>query len=216
MSDWLKRALCRAVICCGVAGAHEASAHPHVWVAMKTDILFAADGSVSGVRHAWTFDEMYSAFATQGVAHKQKGAFTREELAPLAQTNMDVLKESNFFTFAKADEKKVPFGEPVDYWNEYNKRIVTLHFTLPLKTPVKAHMLQVDVYDSTIFVDFAFAKKYTANLVGAPAECKVSIEQPRELTAAEGQRLGEAFFNALSSGNSWAAQYANKILVICP
>jgi ABC-type uncharacterized transport system substrate-binding protein len=216
MSDWLKRAACRAVVFWGLVGAHAASAHPHVWVTMKTDVLFAADGSVSAVRHAWTFDEMYSTFATQGVAHKQDGVFTREELAPLAQVNMDSLKEYKYFTYAKADQKKVPFGEPVDYWNEYDKGIVTLHFTLPFKTPVKAHAVQIDVYDPTIFVDFAFAKKYTANLVGAPADCKLSTEQPRAITAADSQRLGEAFFNTLSSGNNWAAQYANKILVQCP
>jgi ABC-type uncharacterized transport system substrate-binding protein len=216
MSDWLKRAACRAVVFWGVVGAHAASAHPHVWVTLKTDVVFAADGSVSAVRHAWTFDEMYSTFATQGVAHKQDGVFTREELAPLAQVNMDSLKEYKYFTYAKADQKKVPFGEPVDYWNEYDKGIVTLHFTLPFKTPVKAHAVQIDVYDPTIFVDFAFAKKYTANLVGAPADCKLSTEQPRAITAADSQRLGEAFFNTLSSGNNWAAQYANKILVQCP
>ena len=54
-----------------------ASAHPHVWVTMKSEIVFAPDGSAVGVRHSWAFDDMYSAFATQGLEQKKKGEFTR-------------------------------------------------------------------------------------------------------------------------------------------
>ncbi|MGA8356346.1 MAG: DUF1007 family protein, partial [Xanthobacteraceae bacterium] len=43
-----------------VLPAGQAEAHPHVWATIKTDLLYAADGSVSGVRHAWTFDDMFS------------------------------------------------------------------------------------------------------------------------------------------------------------
>ena len=30
-----------------------ASAHPHVWVTVTSELIFAPDGSVTGVRHAW-------------------------------------------------------------------------------------------------------------------------------------------------------------------
>ena len=40
-----------------------ASAHPHVWVTMKSAVVYGPDGAITGVRHAWTFDDMYSAFA---------------------------------------------------------------------------------------------------------------------------------------------------------
>src|ERR671927_1119097 len=80
-----------------------ARAHPHVWVTVKSELLFAPDGSVTGVRHAWTFDDMFSVFATQGLEGKKKGQFTREELQPLAQVNVNSLKEFEFFTFAKAN-----------------------------------------------------------------------------------------------------------------
>ncbi len=51
-----------------VAATGSAHAHPHVWVTMTEEILYAPDGSVTGVRHAWTFDDMFSAYATQGLA----------------------------------------------------------------------------------------------------------------------------------------------------
>ena len=62
---------------------------------------------------------MFSTYALQGIAAKKKGTYTREELAPLAQTNMDSLKEYGFFTFAKVDGQKQPFQKPADYFLEY-------------------------------------------------------------------------------------------------
>ena len=54
------------------------------------------------------------------------------------------LKEFGYFTFAKADGKKEKFEEPVDYFLEYKDSALTLHFTLPLKTPVKPKQLALD------------------------------------------------------------------------
>ena len=119
-------------------GASSAQAHPHVWITAKSEVVYAPDGTITGVRHAWTFDEMFTTYALQGLASKTKGVYTREELAPLAQTNVESLKEFNFFTFAKADGKKQKFVEPVDYFLEYKDSELTLHFMLPLKTPFKA------------------------------------------------------------------------------
>src|SRR5262249_21040943 len=124
------------VAAASIAAAGAASAHPHVWVTVKSEVVYAPDGSVTGIRHAWTFDDMFSAFATQGLESKQKGAFTREELAPLAEVNVTSLKEFKFFTFAKADGKRAAFTDPVDYYLDYKDSVLTLHFTLPLKAPV--------------------------------------------------------------------------------
>ena len=40
---------------------NRAEAHPHVWVTFHSEVLYAADGTMTGVRHAWTFDDMFSA-----------------------------------------------------------------------------------------------------------------------------------------------------------
>jgi ABC-type uncharacterized transport system substrate-binding protein len=82
------------------------SAHPHIWVTMSNELIYAADGSVTGVRYAWTFDDAFSVYALQGLPSKKRGVFTREELAPLAEVNVTSLKEYDYFTFAKADGEK--------------------------------------------------------------------------------------------------------------
>jgi ABC-type uncharacterized transport system substrate-binding protein len=191
-----------------------ASAHPHVWITATSELVYAPDGALTGVRHAWTFDDMFSTYALQGLETKTKGVYTREELAPLAQTNVESLKEYAFFTFAKADGKKEKFLEPIDYFLEYKDAALTLHFTLPLKTPVKTKQLALEVFDPTYFIDFALDEKDPIKLVGAPAACGLKIQRPNEATA-NAQRLSEQ--NFMNGDNSnYGAMYANKITVDCP
>jgi ABC-type uncharacterized transport system substrate-binding protein len=202
-----------------VMTAAAASAHPHVWVTMKSELVFAPDGSVTGVRHAWTFDDMFSVFATQGLEAKTKGEFTREELAPLAEVNVTSLKEYDYFTYAKANGKKVEFNDPAaGYYLDYDKKetVLTLHFLLPLKQPVKAKDITLEVYDREFFVDFSFAEKDPAKLVGAPAQCKLTVGKPQEMNAALAQQLGQLGPNQRDSSLTIGAEYANKILVKCP
>jgi len=118
--------------------AAAAEAHPHVWITARSEVVYAPDGSITGVRHAWTFDDMFSAYALQGISHAKKGQYTREELAPLAQTNVESLKEYDYFTYARADGKKLKFADAVDYWLEYKNAALTLHFSLPLKAAATA------------------------------------------------------------------------------
>jgi ABC-type uncharacterized transport system substrate-binding protein len=196
-----------------------AQAHPHVWVTMSEELLYAPDGSVTGVRNTWSFDDMFSAFAIQGLESKTPGAFTREELGPLAQVNVESLKEYAYFTYAKVDGKRQPdaFLEPVDYFLDYDAKqaVLTLHFTLPFKNPVKAKALELDVYDPEFFIDFGFADKDPIRLVGAPAACTASVEKPHDEFFSMTARLNKAF--ASSEANiGMGASFANRIWVKCP
>ena len=199
-----------------LAVAAPASAHPHVWVTMRTELVYAPDGRITGIRHAWSFDDMFSTFATQGLESKEKGKFTREELAPLAKVNVESLKEFDYFTYATADGKKAELAEPApDYWLDYADEVLTLNFTLPFKTPLKAKELKVEIYDPTIFVDFSFAKEKPAQLVGAP-KCRLDVVLPREMTFAEGKKLSEIPADQPNTTMAWGAQFASRLLVHCP
>jgi ABC-type uncharacterized transport system substrate-binding protein len=195
-------------------GAGAAQAHPHVWITASSELVYAPDGSVTGVRHAWTFDDMFSTYALQGIETRTKGVYSREELAPLAQTNVESLKEFAYFTFAKADGKKEKFLEPVDYFLEYKDAALTLHFTLPLKAPLKPKQLALEVFDPSFFIDFKLDEKNPVRLVGAPAACQMNVQRPND-GAAGAQKIDEQTF--LNGENSnYGAMFANKITVACP
>jgi ABC-type uncharacterized transport system substrate-binding protein len=211
----LQRIFLTAIVFGCVLASDAATAHPHVWVTMRSELVYAPDGAITGIRQAWTFDDLFSTYATQGMKQKKKGTFSREELAPLAEVNVTTLKDSGYFTRARADGKRATFNEPIDYWLDYNKGALTLHFTLPFKAPVRARDLLVEIYDPTWFVDFGFNEKNPVALVGAPSQCKFTVQKPTGSTVTLGQ-VGEDFFNSLTSSGNWGAQFANKVSVQCP
>ena len=215
MTPLIQRLLGLLTLVAALAGhVTAASAHPHVWVTAASELIYAPDGSITAVRHAWVFDDMFSTYALQGVETQTKGVYTREELAPLAQTNVESLKEFGFFTFAKADGKKAKFLEPVDYYLEYKDTALVLHFTLPFKTPFKTKQLALEVFDPTYFVDFSLQKQDPVRLVGAPANCTLALQRPSDGTAVAQQLSEDTFLNGVNS--NFGAMFANKVTVDCP
>jgi ABC-type uncharacterized transport system substrate-binding protein len=191
-------------------------AHPHVWITMNTELVYSPDGRIASVRHAWSFDDMFSAFQIRGLKSKEEGKFTREELAPLAEDTLGSLKEYDYYTYVTVDGKKAQLADPLpDYWLDYRDSTLTLHFTLPLKMPVKAKELKLEVYDPAVFVDFKFAKTTPVKLVGA-SQCKLNVELPRAMTSAESKALSQIPADAFNTTMAWGAQFASKLWVRCP
>jgi ABC-type uncharacterized transport system substrate-binding protein len=150
------------LICVAVLTPTNGVAHPHVWAIVRSEILFGPDNKITGVRHA-CFDEFYTAMAIQGLDTNEDGVYSREELEPLAKVNVESLKEFGYFTFVRVtgDDKFLPLKPPVDYSLDYNDPVITLHFTLPLETPIDPGTkgVTIEVYDPSFFVAFGFARK---------------------------------------------------------
>ena len=194
-----------------------AAAHPHVWVTARAHVIFNAKGEIEAIHQAWTFDEMYSAFVTEGQG-KEGQLLTKDELAPLAKTNIESLAEFDYFTYAKAAKQNIEFAAPVDYSLEQgeDKRVV-LRFTLPLKTPASAaKAFSFQVYDPTYFVAFEMEKDNPVGMDGAPKGCSINILGSKPLAADETKKLSESFFSGLSPGTDFGVKLASRIIVACP
>lgn len=194
-----------------------AAAHPHVWVSARAEVVFDAKGEIEAIRHAWTFDEMYSAFVTEGQG-KDGQLLTKEALAPLAKTNVESLAEFDFFTYAKVANAKVEFGTPIDYSLEQREdKLVVLRFTLPLKIPASASKaFSFQVYDPTYFVAFEMDKQDPVGMKGAPKGCSINLLGSKPLVADETKKLSESFFSGLSPGYDFGVKLASRIIVACP
>jgi len=183
------RLIACALLIFSVKASH---AHPHLWVTFKSQIIFGADGAMVGVRHAWSFDEMSSAFITLGTGDTQKGISASESLASLAEAQVASLKASDYFTSATVNGVKQQFEFSADYRLEFRAGVLTLHFTLPFRSPLIVQTLELEVYDPSYFVDFSFAQQTPVELVNPPSQCKFTIVR-----------------------QTWT-QVANKITVTCP
>lgn len=195
----------------------EARAHPHVWVKARSEILFQSDGSIAGLRHHWQFDEAYSSYATQGFPTEKDGRISAKTLAPLAEENTLSLSEFGYFSRLRIDGKIQTFATPTDYSMDYENGVLSLHFTLPLKYPVKLNRSTAfELYDPTYFVSFAFIEGEKAvSLAGGPSGCLVNLTRPKTDLAA-GQSLSESVFNQLSAQADFNTQFINRALVACP
>lgn len=201
------------------AFAGVAQAHPHVWVTVEATVLYDK-GTVVGLTHKWTFDEMYTAMAIQGLDTNNDGTYDRQELAELAQVNIDGLKEFDYFTFAKLGDAPQPFSQPKDYWLEYANGQLSLHLTTPLEKPVlaEAEGLSFAVYDPSYFIAFDMAKTNPVRVSdGAPSGCAASLEVPKE-DAELARKLGEALQVGPtgSVGTDLGAAVTKSINVSCP
>jgi ABC-type uncharacterized transport system substrate-binding protein len=200
----------------GAAAAVPASAHPHVWVTVKSKIEFT-NGKVTAVIHDWVFDEMYSAFATQGLA-KAGDLVNRDQFAPLAEENAKSLAEIGYFTTLKIGGKAVDFGSVTDYWMEERPdHLVRFHVTVPLKTPASlAKFMTLRVADPEYFIDFEFDDQEPVKLVSPPSGCSASVARPKPLEEADKSKLTESFFTNLSPGTNFGFKMASSAIIACP
>jgi len=211
---WRRAALGLAL---GLAAPAPALAHPHVWVTVRSEIVFTPDKKVSAVIHDWVFDEMYSSFAVQGLAPPGT-LVTRAEFAPLAKQNAGGLAEIGYFTTLKIAGKAVDFGTVTDYWmQERPDHLVEFHVTLPLKTPTPiTKFLTLRVADPEFFIDFEFDDKDPVKLVSAPSGCVVTVAKPKPLAPGDKQKLTESFFTNLAPGTNFGFKMASAAIVACP
>lgn len=203
----------------GLVGTAEA--HPHVFVSSASEIVYDDRGRVTGVKQHWTFDEAFSSYATQGLQQGAGGSYSREVLAPLAQTNVENLKDFGYFTFAKLGGKELIFKDPVDYYLDYANGTLTLNFFLPLSSPQTQgkKALAIQIYDPTYYVDFSLQDDSPAKLDGAPQGCALNVIRPKPPSddqKAAALQLDEAYFSALDQNKDFGAKFANNIQVNCP
>jgi ABC-type uncharacterized transport system substrate-binding protein len=194
-----------------------AQAHPHVWVTGRSEVIFNQAGLIKAIRNTWVFDEMYSAFATEGLGKDGKPP-RPEDLAPLAKTNIESLAEFDDFTFAKQAGVKVAFDEPTDYSLEArDDKLVVLRFTLPLKTPASAaKVFSFQIYDPTYFVAFSLDMKDPVMMVNAPTGCSANVAGANPLQAGDRQKLSAALVDNFSPGADFAVKLADRIIIACP
>jgi len=203
-----------AIAC--VAAPGSALAHPHVWVEVRSEFVFGADGSIAAVRHHWTFDDMYSSFAIQGLG--KDGVPIDKALKALAKVNVTQLAEYGFFTSLKIGGKDAKFATAEDANITMNdKKIITLHFTAKLEKPVKPTPVAVlKVVDPTYFVAFDFAKKDPVTLASAPKGCSLTVVKPKPLTLQDAKRLEAVKGTNDSPGEVFGFKLATSAIAACP
>lgn len=220
MSKVKLASLLGALACWLMWKAAPASAHPHVWVTYETTVVYDK-GSIIGFDHVWTFDDAYTEMAIEGLDKNGDGKYSREELAELADVNMQGLKDFDYFTYAKLGDKDLKIAGPKEHWLVHNGKIMSLHFRLLLETPVPdtAKNFSFAVYDPSFFIAFEPEQTNAAKLAaGAPAGCKAVIKDPVPEENDEDLKqklLNDAFAQKLGQTTNIGGGFTKTISVEC-
>lgn len=156
-----------------------AQAHPHVWVTMNNKLVTDAQGLVTGVAVAWSFDDAYMQVALEGMDANSDGTYSSEELAALTRENVSSLRDYDYFMHIKVDGElqKVPDVTDTNQTFENNK--LTLFFTVPLPQPVdpRKQSFELKVFDPEFYIAFDYAEQKPVSLAGTlPAGCKLDLK----------------------------------------
>ena len=187
---------------------------------MRSEIILDANRQITGVRHAWTFDEFYSAMAVQGLDTNGDGVFSAEELKPLAEVNINSLKEFDYFTFVHiGDADNLPLKPPENYSLDYDKSLLTLHFTLAAREAARharpggsGRRLR-----SVLLRRLRLCHRSAGEIVGQPRS-KAAPPRSRSLiptSEEDAKALSEAFFSQLGPNSNFGSQFAQTVTVKC-
>ncbi len=167
-----------------------AAAHPHVFVDATAEIRFDAEQRVVEIQNAWKFDPAFSAYATQGLDTDGDGNFSEAELKPLAQENVESLRDFGFFSYFTIGSDLVALLPPKKYWLEYQDERLTLFFVLPLEKPAAiVAPAMLEIFDREYFVEFGFPEQKGLVLTGA-ATCVARHHPPESIDPATMAILG--------------------------
>lgn len=191
----MKRALVLAAL--GLLSSAAAAAHPHVWIDMRSSVNFTAEGAVDAIGVAWTFDEFYSQFATDGIDKNKNGKFDPAELQDLANTYAKNLKDYRYFTFIETNGKLIDTGAPTNAKAVFDRGQLTFAFRLPFVKPIDpaAVKLSYSSFDPTYYIDIAPTPTNSVVFTGAaPKGCgsglrKVDTTKPGALNLAQSVKM---------------------------
>jgi ABC-type uncharacterized transport system substrate-binding protein len=180
------------------AAAAPASAHPHVWIEMRSDVVFDDQGLITAMNLMWTFDDGYAQMALDGLDANGDGVYSPSELDPLTKENIASLKDYGFFTVMRYNGEKQALGEVTEYGQIWSNDKLQLHMRVPLKTPVDPAKgsFVAKIYDPDFFIAMDYAKDEPVTAIGAmPKNCAIvvkpvptdaEIEQTRAMLATKG------------------------------
>jgi ABC-type uncharacterized transport system substrate-binding protein len=176
------------------------AAHPHVWIRTAPSLIFR-NGTIVAIQQRWTFDPLFSLQTLAQLDTDTGGRVLPEGLKKLADVSAKGLKQLDYFTFATLGGAPVAVLSAQDYAFEVvtsehppgpdslrppsgpaagsaPAQVLAFTFTLPLATPVLADApgFALSITDTSFFYWYELDKTAPVGLIGAPANCRVTIE----------------------------------------
>jgi ABC-type nickel/cobalt efflux system permease component RcnA/ABC-type uncharacterized transport system substrate-binding protein len=217
----MRRVLLVLVLLLGALVASPAIAHPHIFIDATTAITFNDAGEVVSIHNTWKFDAAYSAWSIQGLDTNNDGKYSRAELQPLADDNMNGLAEYEYYTFAgEGHDPNLKFGHGSNPTLDYDGKQTTLSFDVALAKPYAIRKaLELSIDDPEYYVAITFGGPGDVQLINAPKNCTIAMQKAKQMPSA----LADALYALPPDVTKLPPDLANamrgmqgEILISCP
>jgi ABC-type uncharacterized transport system substrate-binding protein len=192
-----------------------ASAHPHVFVDARLELLIGPDGTVKSLRHVWRFDDFFSSTVLVQFDKNKDLKLEKPELAALEKTVYDSLGHYNYFQLVTQDGKDVAMQPPAHMIADFKDNQFLLLFETHPKKPLKlSGKTDFGVYDPTFYTAIDFHTDDDLHVEGLPSTCTKNVIRPDpDKALAQNQKtLTDAFF---SDPTDLSKIFATKLEIAC-
>ncbi|MBB5573036.1 MULTISPECIES: DUF1007 family protein [Rhizobium] len=196
-----------------------ASAHPHIFVEARLEVLAGSDGAVQELRNVWRFDEVFSSSVLMDFDKNTNLKLDPDELKEVGKTVRDSLADYDYYTNLTFNGKAIKVNKPdvinVDYKDGQLLMFFAVKPSEPM--PLKGNKLSFGIYDPTLYTSIDFPSDNELVTEGdAFKSCtqKVVRPNPDEVIAENKSTLTDAFFNDLT-GTTMSKLFATRMDVQC-
>jgi len=204
------------VAACLALSAGPVSAHPHVWIDLRSTLLFNDRGEITGLDIHWAFDEFYSLYVVERIDPDGDGKGDRKALVDLAAQSIKELKDYRYFTFASSDGKAVPYGTVETFDADIKDGRFIMTFTLPFAEPVdpRESAFTYAAYDPSYYIEIVHAEGGGVEFAGTGATgCASRVEEPDP--SIEQVSLAAALDRNQTAASGFGAFFAETVHVTC-
>lgn len=142
------------VLCSACLPVTSALPHPHVFIENTVQVVFDEKG-ITGIRLAWTLDEMFSNVIITDCDADQNGTLNQREKQNVRKTYFNNLKEYKYFSRIAVDGSPRPTEAVSDFQVTVKNGRIVYTFFVPCRIPAsKAEQkVVIGVYDDTYYCD---------------------------------------------------------------
>lgn len=171
-------------------------AHPHIWAEARLELAIT-DGKLTGLRHVWRFDDIFSSTVLLEFDKNADNKLDEAELAEVGNTVRGSIAEYDYFQLVQHDGKDVEMKAPDTVIADFKDERLILLFESEVATPLPlAGKVTAAVYDPTFYTAIDYTKDDDLVSENMPAACtrEVVRPDPDEILAQNSQNLTEAFY----------------------
>lgn len=153
-------------------------AHPHMWIDLKTEVIFEEGAHIAGIHQEWLFDDFYSTALLEDAAKHPDGL--EQGLNAEISEIISGLHAWNYFTQITVDTEKIK-AKPVQHFDtEVRGNRVWVRFTTELDRPANAatQTFTYSIFDPTYYIEMYHFEEAVVGFRGVPPKgCRSEIRQ---------------------------------------